>query len=221
MQTDTGPAALEANYSANRINTTWYSDGTAIQGAPSYCMYDSAITLPAAQTKPGYTFGGWRLHVAAAPEPVVPTLSTISNETVTAYGYYTTDCGGECGATIETLVYNTNGGYWDNAYNNPYHLMMMGDFGITFGTNVVKGEGWCSYSDSSYSDYGNMGQYCWCRVTSFTPDNGTEQSFSSSSWVLYGDMYSFYDCGMGCAVNCVTEVKDNSSFRSSVFDAAQ
>ena len=165
-------------------------------------------------------FNGWTLRVVA-PAPVVPTLSTISNETVTAYGYYTTDCGGECGAARETLVYNTNGGYWDYDWDNPYDLSEMGQWGITFGTNVVKGESGCSFDSEDFPSWsGDNGEYCWCRVTSFTPDNGTEQEFTGSSWVFYAHMGDSFNCG-GCASSCVTEVKNNSSFRSSVFDAAQ
>ena len=122
LQTDTGPAALEANYSANRINTTWYSDGTAIQGAPSYCMYDAAITLPSAQTKPGYTFGGWRLHVSNSggsgggnSEPETPSSPFASLDPTVSPSFYSASfdisVSSVCGYNDNNSIYDTSQDY--------------------------------------------------------------------------------------------------------------
>ena len=62
-------AALEPDFSANTINTTWYSNGTQLTGdnIPATCTYDAALTPPTPAARPGYTFGGWTLRV---PETV-------------------------------------------------------------------------------------------------------------------------------------------------------
>ena len=65
LNTTTGPASLEANYTANTIGTTWYSDGVqlTVDNAATSCTYDTAMTLPTNPTKPGYEFNGWKIRI--------------------------------------------------------------------------------------------------------------------------------------------------------------
>ena len=63
--TTTGPANLQADWTANTINLKWYNDGNEIilqENDPSKtCSYDGAIVLPTTQpTKTGYNFAGWK-----------------------------------------------------------------------------------------------------------------------------------------------------------------
>ncbi|MBR0211978.1 MAG: hypothetical protein IJQ55_00040, partial [Alphaproteobacteria bacterium] len=48
LNTTEGSAALEAIYTANTINTTWYSDGVQLEvdNAATSCTYDTEMTLP-------------------------------------------------------------------------------------------------------------------------------------------------------------------------------
>ena len=55
-----GDLYCTAQWTANRINIDWFSDGARV--AQNYCEYDSTITLPEQPTKTGYTFTGWTLH---------------------------------------------------------------------------------------------------------------------------------------------------------------
>ena len=64
--TTTGPANLQAAWTANTINLKWYNGNNEISiasgAAPKTCTYDGAITLPSTPNAPsGYTFGGWRV----------------------------------------------------------------------------------------------------------------------------------------------------------------
>ena len=49
-----------AQWTANRINIDWFSDGSRV--AQNTCTYGGTITLPETPSKTGYTFGGWKLH---------------------------------------------------------------------------------------------------------------------------------------------------------------
>ena len=55
-----GDLYCTAQWTANRINIDWFSDGTRV--AQNYCEYNSTITLPETPIKTGYTFNGWTLH---------------------------------------------------------------------------------------------------------------------------------------------------------------
>ncbi len=213
-----GSASLEPDFSANTINTTWFSNGTQLTGdnIPGTCTYDAALTPPTPAARPGYTFGGWTLRVST-PEPAVMTLSSISNQSISAYGYVTGDCGGECGSENATYVWE---GYWDPVNDDRYGFGQQQEWGITFESGIVKGEAGCSYNDSGTPTFDLSGNYCWCRATSLTPNEEEEQSFLSSSWVYLSDMGDWMNCAR-CSESCANEIRTNSTFRSSVFSAAQ
>ena len=69
LNTTEGSADLEAIYTANTINTTWFSNGTQLSGngVPATCTYNTPILPPTPADRPGYVFGGWRLRVPAVP----------------------------------------------------------------------------------------------------------------------------------------------------------
>ena len=66
LETYSGSSNLQANWEANKINLTWYSDDTQItdvQSAATSCNYDSGLTVPSTPpTKTGYTFNGWKVR---------------------------------------------------------------------------------------------------------------------------------------------------------------
>ena len=245
LQTDTGPAALEANYSANRINTTWYSDGTAIQGAPSYCMYDSAISLPSAQTKPGYAFGGWRVHVA----PVVPVSPFASLNTTTdgTNSSYSND------SMFPTGSYSVYNAAIDDFDYYDYPSLAFGTWTVTFPYGTISGIAQCkdaqggteeqSEGDGEYEgEYFGL-NYCYCQIMSYTPSGGTSQTDSTlpsvytGVWIEpvqqgYGNYLEngclrggtrsdTYESSSGCASICAEKVRYSSSFRAQLFGQSQ
>ena len=214
LNTTSAPASLEANYSANRINTKWYSDGTRLTGAgiPGTCTYDNALSLPAAQTKPGYAFGGWRVHVAAAPACTIP--STLVSTDGSSYGYKN-DRTGSYGA--------------DSDNTSDYNLTEDNTWGVTWSNgDKVTGEAFCSTTDDgkSYAQTGNPGtiggyaaggRYCWCRATHYTANNAQQCSLSSPAWVFHRGRGSASDCAAFCAYNCASSVQYGSDFRAAMF----
>ena len=67
LGTATGPANLEADWTANTINLEWYNEDTklTVPTTSNTCRYDGQITLPSTNpTKTGYTFRGWQVRAA-------------------------------------------------------------------------------------------------------------------------------------------------------------
>ena len=84
MGTATGPANLEADWTANTINLEWYNEDTklTVPTTSNTCTYDGGITLPSTNpTKTGYTFRGWQVRAAAAPVVSYTACSQITDET--------------------------------------------------------------------------------------------------------------------------------------------
>ena len=183
LNTTSAPASLEANYSANTINTTWYSNGTTLSGngVPSSCTYDSALVPPTPDARPGYTFGGWTLRDACSLASLDATVFGTNNTSTDFMGglpegvrWTATMPYGELYGDI--VCTSTNNGTEIGSVGTPVDI----------------------YSIENYS-----GGYCWCRVTRYTP-NGSEQcSYSDSNWVLvkYETSNCSYDCTWTCAYN--------------------
>ena len=217
LQTDTGPAALEANYSANTINTKWYSDGTQLTGTgiPGTCTYDNALSLPASQTKPGYDFGGWRIK---APAPI--TLSDLLNETATNYGY----AGHEHCYWDDDLEDTVCDGYAPQYNVNIYDFSAPHSWGVSFGENKIIGKSGCAMSYyvgefahvGTFEDAGTSGFHCICKMTAFVPNMGVSQIHDGEGdqWIFAADMCENGDCSMQCA----NLVQGNLEFRESVFE---
>ena len=214
LNTTSGSAALEAIYTANTINTTWYSNGEQLTGAgvPSSCTYDALLVPPTPDARPGYAFGGWTLRVPAAPEPVVPTClipsADVSNDP-NAYGYKN-DSTGEDGVSIyNTGLFNlTEDNTWGASWEN-------GD--------KVTGVALCSQTSGTYATTGTPDEtgsgttrYCWCKATHYTANNAQQCSLSAPAWVFYSYYYSVAECAYDCAYYCSSLLLSNSVIRAAV-----
>ena len=66
LNTYSGTSNLQANWEANKVNLSWYSDDaqiTDVQSAATSCNYDGTLTVPSnTPTKVGYTFNGWKVR---------------------------------------------------------------------------------------------------------------------------------------------------------------
>ena len=79
LGTATGPANLEADWTANTLTIDWYNGDTKLSS--NTCRYDGQITLPSTNpTKTGYTFRGWQVR-AAAPAVSYESCEDIPDET--------------------------------------------------------------------------------------------------------------------------------------------
>ena len=78
LGTDTGPANLRANFTAENINLRWYNGNTRVNvpTASNSCTYDTPISLPANPTKPGYKFKGWKVITDYTPIEYIQATGT-------------------------------------------------------------------------------------------------------------------------------------------------
>ena len=205
LNTTSAPAALEANYSANTINTTWYSNGTALSGdeVPSSCIYDDALTPPTPAARPGYMFGGWTLK---PPPCLIP--SSLASTNGSSGGF-------------------KSGDEWD-VNTSEYGLTEDNTWGVTWSNgDKVTGVALCSQTSGTYPNTGTPDetgsgetQYCWCKATHYTANNAQQCSLSSPAWVFRIDRGSAANCATYCAYYCAYAVQYYNSyagFRSAIF----
>lgn len=215
IETFDGHATLNAEWEANKINISWYSDGQQLDvpTAAKSCTYDSDLILPTPPTKEGYTFNGWTVRHATCG---IPNLDTSVSGKRVAYVSFT----GE-----HTL------------YNTEFGLTQAGSWSVEYSFGVVYGMARCSsvggddhnsmYPSESSSDWlkedpvNDGGQYCWCQATGFTPTSddysGGPQCIvtpTSSSWVFRGG-----SCGENCSYICGTLIKKGVAHKVALFGA--
>ena len=230
LNTTSGTANLEANWTANTLNIEWYNGDDKI--TTTTCTYDGGIVIPDEEPeKVGYTFDGWKpRRVAAAPQQTGFDLSTL-------------DISIE-GRRIYWIGRDFSTGTAECAYKNKGKKNMsislscddplvsdleMSEWKVDFSYGTVKGIGRCSKVNGTYAQIGEPtddwmqdgAKYCWCQATNYTPLNGTEQSVASSSWVFIADGDSAGDCANYCPNFCASEVRGDAAFRAAVFGLAQ
>ena len=223
-----GSAALEPDFSANTINTTWYSNGEQLTGnnIPATCTYDAALTPPTPAARPGYTFGGW----------IAKSGCNLSNVSFMNYGDY--DTYPVWGAYVSND--NTRGymSAWQRTEGTtgPTGLTEPGTWAAHMGNTTVFGTSYCSaknvdgysynrykYYDGNPSDwfatYGELTnasgpkQYCWCKATRYTIDGESSCPVTTSNWVFYGSIGQFgmtneEACAHRCASSCMESLTD-------------
>ena len=227
LHTTTGPATLNARWSANTIILNWQPGDDATFTAPAQndaaysCEYDGGITLPTAPTRSGYTFSGWRV------------VQSQQQQQCSLSSYYPGD-----GEGIDYGFINDSTGQYgpdsDNA--DPYTLTQDNTWAVEFNNGIIKGRALCSGLQGNNHDEewgGNSAdwtatesailsapgekKYCWCAGTSF----GNQCSVSSPSWVFNYDFDNADDCANRCAPRCAEDVDDGSAFRRVVFGVTQ
>ncbi|MFQ6696492.1 MAG: hypothetical protein ACLRFQ_04400, partial [Alphaproteobacteria bacterium] len=66
----------------------------------------------------------------------------------------------------------------------------------------------------------STGQYCWCKMESYTPSGGSACNVASPSWVFFVGNESASHCAGDCADYCAFGVVSNADFRRAVFGVA-
>ena len=106
-----------------------------------------------------------------------------------------------------------------------------GDWCVAFDKYIVQGTSACvdgttHGSDARYAVAANQnispaqsdGQYCYCKMTSWTPDGGSANDTSASSWVFVSPSTSATRCADWCAACCADIGHSSmSDFRKAVF----
>ena len=104
-----------------------------------------------------------------------------------------------------------------------------GDWCVQFDDYIVKGTSTCvsDYSDEAYAQKASnqslsaaqsSGIYCYCKMTSWTPNGGSQQN-AASFWMFRNDFLYTTDCATYCATYCASSVYGNLAFRGAVFGA--
>ncbi len=79
---------------------------------------------------------------------------------------------------------------------------------------------------SSTFNTSSSGQYCWCKMTSWTPSGGSACNIASPSWVFEDEIRSTDDCAYDCADYCATHFSGlvsagSTNFRRALFGVSQ
>ena len=209
LNTTEGSADLEAIYTANTINTTWFSNGTQLSGngVPATCTYNTPILPPTPENRPGYVFNGWKLKRCEVPGTLVSTNGS------SRYAYGWSRGAGFC--------YVNNRGSEDNCSDANFSDMTVYEWKVKWAngdavigesvlTNNAGVQGYIGTPDTSTS-----GGKCWCRAKSYIQNGSELCNFVSASWVFCGDNSS-----SGCASCCAMYVQSdiyNANFRQTVF----
>ena len=194
--------------SGNSIALTW--DGDA-NGTPISCTYGGTFVPPTPEPRPGYVFTGWKVKPSCAS--LIRALDADTGGT--AYGY---------------ARLNESNGSQESTYGL---TQSSGQWAVQFSYGTVYGQAKCNATqgankgDVNDNLSTNVGQYCWCQATGFTPTSDSYTSGPqctinpvSSSWVVNRDNGTFNNCKNGCASFCALDIQNSSFFRSVVFNVA-
>ena len=214
LHTTTGPATLNARWTANTIILNWQPGNDATFTAPAQndaaysCEYDGGITLPTAPTRSGYTFGGWRVGAAAAQ-------CVLSQQYVAAMDNEEPDWDPQY---VKWEPISQNGYTMNDEWMGATSGLNAGEWSVTFTEGTIKGRALCSSTSGTYATTGTPnetggGQYCWCAGTDF----GNSCHVSSPSWVFRDDYGNAGNCAYHCARDCARRVYNDSAFRRAVF----
>lgn len=103
-----------------------------------------------------------------------------------------------------------------------------GDWCVQFDDYIVSGTSTCvsDYKNEEYAAVASSqnlsaaqssGKYCYCKMTSWTPNGGSQQN-AAASWVFPKVDYSdAAHCASYCAHACASNVQPFSAFRGAVF----
>ena len=223
LHTTTGPATLNARWTANTIILNWDAGNDATFTAPAQndaaysCEYDGGITLPTAPTRSGYTFGGWR--VAQSQQQQQCSLSGVwtsgmANESINLdYEHVRWKQMGNNGSTMTDFFGEEN-----SSDLNP------GEWAVRFTSGELKGRALCSSTNGTAGQLGapdetGGGRYCWAAGTSFN----NQCSVTSPLWLSFGHFDDAGDCTENCVLAALDLffVDETSQFRSLMFGVTE
>ena len=250
LQTYSGTSNLQAGWEANTIQLHWYNgdDELTVPSASQSCVYDGGLTPPTTiPTKTGYTFKGWRVKQAAGCSFASSVCSltgsgvnglTYNDEDSTTYGYYSHDGQNKENESTYGLtaggwaVKDTSGGIvkgiasCNSTKPNLWDTVMAGMSNGTMTEEQAMNTLWgtCNtdtFRPSNTFSSSSSGQYCWCKMNSYTPSGGSACNVASPSWVFLSDTGSASNCAGFCAYGCALNVMNLPVFRRALFGVSQ
>ena len=115
----------------------------------------------------------------------------------------------------------------DGSFSENATGLSNGEWTVTWNKyGTVKGTSMCSKTSGTSGKTGNPsnteGQYCWCKMTGWTPKGGTEAP-AASLWVFDYTVSKASVCAGNCARHCGEDVRyySVSAVRSGVFGSVQ
>ncbi len=116
--------------------------------------------------------------------------------------------------------FEKDGNYDKCTVNNKGDWCVRFDNYIVNGTSACTGDDGGDYAkttDKNYDSAKSDGQYCYCKMTSWIPDDDSAKNISASSWVFKDDQTYVDICKRSCASLCGHNVQNIPSFRKAVF----
>jgi len=233
-----GTANLQAQWEANTVSLSWYSNYTKINPTDAIddCQYAGGLTRPTNPSRTGYTFTGWTVS------PKVE-FSTLSLGSVSGISYGR----GESGGADLCYYYDTEGHASNALCRMPeFTELQRYEWKQPFANGTVYGMAHCTakpgnnysytWPTANRSEYvatldemntydtahsGEEKKYCWCQATGYKATNQStiQRPLSSLAWVFLNAYGSASDCAYGCATYCAYRVRGDSAFRAAVFKA--
>ena len=238
--TITANTTCVAQWTGNGISLTWDGGGT-----PATCTYGGTFVPPAPAARTGYVFTGWKVAQPSCFASQVCSLTgsavnglTYNESVFTTYGYYSHDGQNKANESTYGLtaggwaVKDTSGGIVKGiaSCNSTMPTIMetimtaMGNGTMTQEQALAAVYGSCA-SDAikpgnTFSS-SSSGQYCWCKMNSYTPSGGSACNVASPSWVFFNDLESASGCAGLCASGCAGGVVYTPDFRRALFGVSQ
>ena len=112
-------------------------------------------------------------------------------------------------------------GGWE-AESEMYELTADNTWAEEFSYGIIKGIAKCSDTSGTFATNGTpgdiKGRYCWCKMTSYTPNNGDICTVTTSLWTYREGYDSIDQCAYYCANDCGLGLElQNSDFRTALF----
>ena len=220
LNASNGTANLEINWEPNVIPLRWYSGNTLLEpeNNDDTCTYDGVLNRPTNPTRKGYNFAGWRIRptmdFSTIPTNVNGTeiwsKSWFSNTNYCLYKKYPGDLQNKSCKSDTTL-----------AKLQLYEWKARFEHGDVYGMAgcSTEGEGLSERTRGNPTIDNNVGTYCWCKATSYKPNNSDTVYGPSNtlSWVFRLSNNSVERCKQACALHCVDNASIYSTFRAALF----
>jgi len=244
LDTYTGPANLQAQWNANKINLRWFNENTQIIPATESktCEYDLGLTIPAtAPSRTGYTFAGWHVRPVTTFSNSALSMTSTGLErwgkghvvnTTTPYCYHAApgessasavDCNSDPHFT-EMNIDEWQMRYDDNGktlYGEAHCSAKAGNnSSYTWPqTDATAIAAWQTPTKAALDAVSGEKKYCWCKATGYKANSTAIKQGADTplAWVFTFDRGSASSCARDCAYYCASFARSYSAFRAALF----
>ena len=106
--------------------------------------------------------------------------------------------------------------------NNETSALTPGTFKVTFDYGTVYGDSLCSSTSGTFGQAGTPnetegGEYCWCRVTGFIPNNSNTFYGNQNPRFVYRYMPPNNLCQSNCTHDCALYTERSTTVRNALY----